>query len=305
MFRLIAAALLAPLVALSPAHAGDRQRLGYGHLITNDFLGDGQDRWRSGAVSSSRIWGPTWTGTAPAGFGELVELRLGMAVLAPDNLRMPAVGDRPYAGTLSAGLHTHFSRQGYDISLGGDLVFTGPNTGLGSLQRAFHDLLDTTGPSSTMLDNQIGNGVHPTFVGEVGRSVDLGHNMRLRPFVEARAGAETLLRVGADLTIGDIGQGELLIRDITTGQRYRSIQNPDLGGFSFVLGADIAHVADSIYLPENRGFVLTDRRDRLRAGVHWQGDGASVFYGVTWLGREFEAQTEGQLVGSLRVNLRF
>lgn len=83
------------------------------------------------------------------------------------------------------------------------------------------------------------------------------------------------------------------------------VTDDDATGFTFLLGADIAHVSDSIYLPEERGFTLTDTRDRLRAGMHWQGEKASAFYGVTYLGEEFDAQTDGQVVGSIRINLSF
>jgi hypothetical protein len=46
-------------------------------------------------------------------------------------------------------------------------------------------------------------------------------------------------------------------------------------------------------------------RTRLRAGVHWQGRQMAAFYGVTWLGKEFRGQDEGQFVGSIRLDLNF
>lgn len=39
-----------------------RQAPGYGRLITNDIIGDGQDRWRTGSVTMSRAWGYRWDG---------------------------------------------------------------------------------------------------------------------------------------------------------------------------------------------------------------------------------------------------
>ncbi|AXI47790.1 DUF2219 domain-containing protein [Sulfitobacter sp. SK012] len=304
MFRIFAGVLMASLVALSPAQAEDRSRLGYGRMFTNDYFGDGKDRWRTGSISSSRVWGPTWQGQVPQGFGELIELRLSAEVLAPDNLETPDVGDRPYAGSITIGAHTHFGWNGFDMSTGADLVLTGSGTGLGSLQREFHELFGMQVPSDEVLDNQI-SGIDPTLVVEMARTLDLSDQVTLRPFLEGRAGAETFVRAGFDLTLGNIGQGELLIRENTTGQRYRVIQNSDNGGFSFVVGADMAQVAKSIYLPEDQGFDLTGSRDRVRAGVHWQGDSASAFYGLTWLGKEFEGQDDDQVVGSIRVNFRF
>ena len=287
------------------ADAGDRHSLGYGRLMTNDYFGDGKDRWRTGSWTSSRVWGSEWTGKAPASFGELIELRVSSEIFAPDNLDRPAAGDRRYAGALSLGAHSHFSWKGFETALGADLVVTGSGTGLGNFQRAVHKALDVRKPSAATLDNQIGGGLHPTLVAEVGRDLSLTPRLHLRPFLEGRAGPETMVRAGVDLTFGNVGIGELLVRESVTGHRYRVISDNSAPGFSFLLGADIAHVSDSIYLPEEDGYALTDSRDRLRAGVHWQGDRATAFYGVTYLGEEFEAQREGQVVGSIHIKLSF
>lgn len=309
MFRQIAGSAIALVLSLvmtaHAADAGSREKLGYGRLITNDFFGDGKDRWRTGSWTSSRVWGSDWTGQAPARFGDVIELRLSSEIMAPGNVERPAAADRPYAGSLSIGAHTHFTWQGFDAALGADMVIMGSGTGLGRFQREIHEVIGATVPSQSTLDDQISGGLHPTIVGEMSRDVALTPNLHLRPFVEGRAGAETMVRAGVDLTFGQIGQRELLVRESVTGQRYRVVRDEDVTGFTFLLGADIAHVADSIYLPEERGYELTESRDRVRAGVHWQGERASAFYGVTYLGEEFEAQTEGQLVGSLRIKFSF
>lgn len=305
MFRQFVAALSALILLSGVAHA-DRVRLGFGLLLTNDFVGDGQDRWRTGSVTSSRVWGPEWTGAMPNSFGEIIELRLGGEIIAPANLQTPAAGDRPYAGALSIGVHSHFQKKNTEFALGADLVFIGSSTGLGSFQDTLHDVFGVARPSSGVLDNQISNQIRPTFVMEMGRSVDLNETTNLRPFVEARAGAETLVRAGFDLTFGQLGKGELLVRDPVTGHRYRTIKNDAWSGASFVIGADMAHVGSSVFLPTNRGLSTTDTRDRVRAGLHVQNkSGAGGFYGVTWLGEEFEGQGSGQVVGSVKFNLKF
>ncbi len=303
MLRTLAAFCLMVLVSL-PAMAGDRSLLGYGRLITNDSLADGRDRWQSGSISSSHVWGPAWQGHAPARFGKVLEMRLGAAIMSPQRLTNPAPSDRPFAGALSLGVHTHARLRRLDISAGADVVLTGPSTGLGSLQRELHELIDVNPSSDAVLDAQIPDGVHLSVVAEAARDIAFGANTRLRPFVEARAGVETMLRAGVDLTVGQLGQAELWVRDPVTGQRYRVIQNSD-PGFSFVMGGDVARVTDSIYLPASRGITLSDTRNRLRAGIHWQGEQASAFYGLTWLGEEFEGQGGNQVVGSVRVRLRF
>ncbi|MEQ6202307.1 lipid A-modifier LpxR family protein [Sulfitobacter sp. HNIBRBA2951] len=309
MFKHVAgtltAAILTVLMCAPAAQAQTRESLGYGRLMTNDYFGDGSDRWRTGSWTSSRVWGSGWDGRAPKRFGDLIELRLSSEIFAPDNLTRASAGDRPYAGALSLGAHTHFEYKGFDAAVGADLVVTGAGTGLGNFQRAVHKALGVRVPSRVTLDDQIDGGLHPTVVAEFGREVSVTPNLRLRPFVEGRAGAETMVRAGVDLTFGSVGAGELLVRESVTGHRYRVIQDAEAGGFSFLLGADIAHVASSIYLPEDRGYTLTESRDRLRAGIQWQGERASAFYGVTYLGEEFEAQTEGQVLGSIQIKFSF
>jgi hypothetical protein len=295
------------LLTLAPVaiDAAERSRIGYGRLITNDTFGDRFDRWRTGSLAASRVWGPEWTGTLPSGFGDMLELRWGLDVVAPENIEAPAVGDRPFGGSISVGLHTHFATRFADVSVGGDLVFVGPSTRLDEAQDAIHDLLGVIPPSAAVKNNQIEDGVHPTLVFEAGRDLDLGERLVLRPFVEARAGFETYARAGFDLTFGDLLQGEFLVRDPVSGHRYRTIRTGG-GGTAYVIGADIAYVEDSVLLPEDRGLQIERERARVRAGVHWQNDkGVGFFYGVTWLGKEFKGQRDDQVTGSVRLTYRF
>ncbi|MCW8844168.1 MAG: lipid A deacylase LpxR family protein [Rhodobacteraceae bacterium] len=302
-FLLMTAIATAPLAETS-AHAG-RERLGYGVLFVNDTIGDGKDRWRSGSVMSSRIFGPQWTGALPQGAGDILELRFQGEVISPDNLITPAPGDRPYAGSLSLGLHTHFAtRGGAEVSLGGDLVAIGPQTGLDDFQGAVHDVLGIKKPSPLTLGAQIPNSFHPSATVEVARDFGLSSRTHLRPFMEVRGGVETYARVGFDLVIGSVGQGALLTRDPVTGHRMRVVRNK-APGLSWVVGADVAKVWESAYLPQARGYTLTQNRARARLGLHWQGEESMVFYGLTWLGEEFVGQRGGQLVGALQFSLRF
>lgn len=297
--------LLAGLLALAaPVLAQDRVKLGYGRLANNDLYGDRADRWQTASLATSRVWGQGWDGTLPERPLDLLELRIGVQLMAPENLRSPAPGDRPYAGALSLGLHSHFALRGVEVALGGDLVATGPQTRLGELQTAFHDTRPIKPPTRSVLSRQVENGLHPTLVAELARGLALGASGHLRSFVETRWGAESLVRAGADLRFGSVGQGELLVRDPVTGHRYRTIKAAD-SGTALILGADLARVGRSVYLPADRGHDLTGSRKRVRAGVHWQGERRSLFYGLTWLGPEFDAQRSGQTLGSLRIDLAF
>ena len=304
MVRLLGLALGVCLAVTGTVQAEGRYRVGYGLVFTNDVIGDGHDRWRTGSVASSRVYAPGWDGAAPARLGEMLELRFNGEIIAPDDISTPAPGDRPFAGALSLGLHSHVTRGRMEYSLGGDLVVTGPQTGLDDFQDFIHDLVGGDDISSGVRRNQVGNEFHPTGVIEAGRSFELGR-VRLRPFAEARVGVETLVRAGADITFGSLTQGELMVREPVTGQRYRVVRE-DVPGYAIVLGADIAHVEDSEFLPSRSTVRIEETRTRVRGGVHWEGrGGGSVFYGVTYLGEEFERQREGQIVGSLQFRLRF
>jgi len=298
------AALFFLMAAADGAAAQERVTLGWGRLFSNDGIGDGHDRWRTGAYTVSRVRGPSWTGALPGTMGEILEFRFQAQIVAPRSLTLPPPGDRRYAGMLSFGLHSHFDWQGLDTSLGADLVVTGPQTGIGRFQTELHDLVGA--PVPTMLDDQIPDAVHPTIVAEVGRRFRLGGAAEIRPFAEAQAGVETFVRLGADLSLGRFGSGGLMLRESVTGQRYRAVPGDIEPGLTFTLGGDIAHVWDSALLPEGGAAVLSEDRSRLRAGLAWQGaGGGAVFYGLTWLSPEYEGQSEGQLVGSLNIQLDF
>lgn len=301
---LIRAAVALAVVAAPAAQAQPRQTLGWSSVFNNDYLGDGSDRWRSSSYTISWLRGPEWTGRRPHEPGAILEYRFRTSTLAPANLTNPAPGDRPYAGTLSFGLHTHFARRGFDVTLGGGIGITGPQTGHGERQRWAHEQLGIPSPSAAVLNNQIENAVYPAIAAEVARPLRLSDRVTVRPFLAAQAGVETLIRAGGDIVIGTWGQGDLLVREPDTGQFYTATRG-GTPGLSLVLGGDAAWVADSHYLPSSRGYRLTDTRKRLRAGVKWQGRRHGVFYGVTWLGKEFVGQSDTQLVGTLNFRINF
>ncbi|MCO6383398.1 MAG: DUF2219 family protein [Vannielia sp.] len=295
--------LLTALASLAaPAQAAERALLGWGRLFTNDVLGDGYDRWRTGAYSVSIAYGPDWQGVAPDRFGQLLEFRLRSELIAPQSLTNPPAGDRRFAAALTFGVHSYSKLGEADLRAGVDLTFTGPQTGLGELQNAIHKSFGLA--ETTVLGNQIPNNAYASFSAELSRELSFG-NARLRPFLEVQAGVESYARAGADLTFGSYGRGAMMARDITTGHRYQVIRSDEDRGFSFLVGGDIAKVYSSEYLPEEDGYMLTDTRTRLRAGMNWQGENAGLFYGLTYLSEEFEAQPEGQFVGALQLRLFF
>lgn len=302
MIKALFAALVAALTVTQPAGAEGRRTLGYGRLFNNDALGDRADRWRTGSYTISMVRGTGWEDRLPGTIGEIWEYRLRSELIAPESLSAPAPGDRRYVGALSFGMHTHFRRSGTGFSLGGDLVVVGPQTGLRRFQRQVHDAVNATAPAAAR--TQIGNNAYPTLLVQAAHPLQLFDRVQARPFVEAQAGAESLLRVGGDLILGRIGQTNLKLRDVSTGHLYHATRS-DGPGASFVLGGDMAMVADSFYLPSGDGYELTETRTRLRAGFHWEGERTGFFYGLTWHGKEFKGQREGQVSGSLRLLLKF
>ncbi|MEM8981033.1 MAG: lipid A-modifier LpxR family protein, partial [Pseudomonadota bacterium] len=279
------------------------QKLGTARLFSNDFLGDGEDRWRTSSYVFGLITGPKWRGERPGKLGEIIEYRYRSEIFAPDDLTNPDPGDRPYAGMRAFGVHSHAKTGGFDLSFGLDLVFTGPQTAQDEVQTAVHDGLGIAGPDTALREDQIEDALRPTALIEVARSRPLGGFASVRPFVEATLGVEDSLRFGADVMVGRSFQNNLLVRDTATGHLIRGAGEAD-PGLGLVLGADFAALGKSRYLPQDQGYDLEDRT-RLRAGVHWQGERSAMFYGLTWMSKEFAAQEEDQVLGSIRLQLDF
>jgi hypothetical protein len=149
----------------------------------------------------------------------------------------------------------------------------------------------------------IEDGVYLNAHGEVGRSFGQGQ-VRIRPFVAAEAGVETLIRAGFDLQLGNFDRAALYTREPISGHRLMGIMGTGGGPVSFTLGTDMAYVADSVLLPAG-GPAPERLRFRVRGGVASTLGRVSAFYGITYLSEEFEGQGEGQWLGTLSWKLRF
>lgn len=200
-------------------------------------------------------------------------------------------------------MHTHFDWAGAETSAGVDAVIVGPQNKISTLHGDLHNLLGL--PAPTVFGAQIGDAIYLTAVGEIGKTYSFGSVAQVRPYVEAQVGAETLLRVGGDVTFGSFARDALMLRDGITGQRYRGVTGDRVEGLSLTMGGDIARIYDSKYFLAGDVATVSDTRSRLRAGVHWQGARSEAFYGLTWLGEEFDQQAEGQVVGSVNLRLQF
>lgn len=304
-FAALFALCLSALTAVTPdvSAAQERVTLGWGRMFTNDAIGDGHDRWRTGAYTVSRLRGESWSGDLPALADGILEFRFRAETIAPQDLVTPSATDRRYAGVLAFGLHSHFDYSGLESTVGLDVVVTGPQTGMARLQSRLHNALGL--PEPQVLGNQIADDAHIAIGGEVARRFSLSQSAGLRPYLSARVGEETMIRAGADLTIGHFMQDSLMLRETVSGHLYRGAAGDRVNGVTLVAGADVARVFDSIYLPDGGVAELEPWRARARTGIYWQGERADFFSGLTWLGKEFGTQPHPQVVGSLSLNIKF
>ncbi len=301
--RIILSMLLSFAAVQTQAADWPYKPLGWGGFVTNDRLGDGRDRWRTGSYTLSVVLGPEGLKQIPAQAGKLIEFRFHAEAIAPDNLVSPAADDRLFAGILSFGGHTHFTAFGGEVRAGADLVWTGPSTGIDRFQSDLHRILE--GQATALPRNQIDDGLYPTASAEWGRSVDLGTTLlRARPFGEVQVGYETFARAGIDVEIGASGP-LLAARDPATGFRYPALMGKGGKGVMLMLGADVAAVGDSVLMPANGPVTARTFRHRVRAGLRLDAGPGWIFVGNAWLGPEFEGQDEGQRVGAITMNLRF
>jgi hypothetical protein len=299
---LIGAVMALTSVCADVAVAGDNQSLGWGRIFTNDILGDGKDRWRTGGYSISNIRGKDWSGALPTTMGEVIEYRFRTEVIAPANLFNPDPLDRRYSGIITFGAHTYFQRNGIEMNLGVDLVVAGPQTKMDDLHEELHDLVG--GPTPRVDNASIDNIILPTVIFEAAKTFRPREQIALRPFIEVQAGIETFARIGGDVTFGSFGSNGLRLRDQISGQRYTGIQGGTSLGLSFMAGADVAYIAESHYL-DTPGIVKEDLRARVRLGLIHEWEKGAFFYGITYLSPEFEAQQHGQVVGSINARFQF
>ena len=303
MLRAALLALGLSLTVPAPADAQTRETLGFGRLFTNDFFGDGHDRWHTGGYNFSVVRGPGWPGRRPAAFGAILEYRLRSEIIAPSFETRRGRVDRPYAAFIAAGLYTHSSLGALDLTLGGEALLMGPQTGISDFQDWYHALWSLPEPIGA--GSQLGDALHFGASAELAWPLHLSDRVTLRPYAGVEAGIEDLVRVGADVILGAVGHTDLLTRDVTTGSLIRAVEGPQTG-FALIAGADWSQVDGSVFLPADLGFAALDSRWRTRAGIHWQlAPEVSFYYGLTYLSEEFEGQEGGQTLGSLKLNFNF
>ncbi len=300
--RLAFSAVLAgsPIAASANELMGDY--IGTTDIFVNDFLGDGQDRWRSGGYSKSWLYRD-----GLLGYGEL---RGRAEIITPwTPAGQGPNNDRINVGLLGAGAFWEQRMGDTRFHYGGELALLGESTGLHAFQEGFHDLFgyengyNFSERNDPIIDDQISGMIS----GEVSHSFVMGDYVRVRPFVEAQAGYETFVRGGGDVVIGLLSDVGRWTRDPITGfiTPMESEFLLDWRGFSLVGGIDYTYMASSQFFPDSGPVEMEDVRMRARLGLLLDLHFYNVFLGVSELSEEFTTQSEKQRVGLLSVDLRF
>ncbi|MGB0659951.1 MAG: lipid A-modifier LpxR family protein [Mangrovicoccus sp.] len=291
-----------------PFQAGaEPRKLGVAWVFTDDLMADPddgwverRDRWRTASGQISWFWGQG--DDAFPGVWQNWELMLGGELITPASLKNPRPDDRPLAGLLYSELAYHVHSNDNYMRLAAGLAASGSQTGWDELVVKIHQ--DRYDPTDAVLEDQIGNQEWLSFRGEFARNLSLNGALLLRPFGILQTGLENLVRAGVDMLIGPNGVPMTLTRNDTTGFLIWPGKDAPVG-WTGLVGGDVSFVMESDLLPEHRGYETTDFRPRLRAGAVYQGASWRGFYGITWMGEEFEAQPESQLVGSIQIGYRF
>ncbi|NIP74475.1 MAG: DUF2219 family protein, partial [Xanthomonadales bacterium] len=116
---------------------------------------------------------------------------------------------------------------------------------------------------------------------------------------------------GGDLFIGSALEGRVWGSDPATSAVFSQASMPRPGtNWTLFAGGDLCYVASDAFL--DGGITVdgpsVDRRDfvdRARAGILVEHGRVGLGFSLNWLGREFESQPEGQLVGAVQVQIRF
>ena len=295
----LGAAALAAILLPAPAAAQSLGHLVGGRdTLVNDLLGDGHDRWRSSAYEHSRLYEDSF-------FGNTTQLRFRAEIISPWKLSAQPK-DRDYANAIGLGMFSMGQSGALGYRLGGEVLMTGDQTGLRRLQENLHDLLGRPASDGQIGRNRrrLGDGVHGLVRAEGWTSLGQGTPWEVRPYVIAQAGYETSATLGFDLIYGAAAHNRRWVREDTTGTPL-IVDSRGAEGVSLVAGADVTRLHDSIYFPADSAVQPEKTRRRARLGLIWRREPFAVFFGQTWMSKEFVGQAEAQRLGVLSLDLNF
>jgi hypothetical protein len=286
----------------SEAHA--EQKIKYRGAVgsfTNDFFGDGHDRWRSGSYQKSFYFQRLQRG----GF-EGVELRARSEIVTPWTPSRQPGGDAAYFTSLGLGGFGHGHFMGVETRIGGEVLVIGDASGMEFIQRSIHEVfgLDASFDPTREGIERVENDVTLRFETEFGKSFQLSGSSMIRPYAELTLGGEQKGTVGMDVVIGSLASAETWTRDVVTG-RLLTPQASHIRGVSLIAGWDIQAVSSSVQIPDGSKVALEPTQRRARLGIQSSTGLGSVFVGQAWLSPSFVGQAEPQRVGMLSLSLGF
>jgi hypothetical protein len=301
MNKFFAASILTAIALSSTIASAEETRSSF---FTNDYIGDGRDRWRSGGYTLSYGFEDDKIGTP-------FNLQLRSEIISAwDSSKQADTDDRLYVGAIGIGAFAT-KRYGFtDISLGGEILAVGDQTGVAKFQGAFHDILGFSGGYNPgeQPHSHLANAFTGILAAEAAMNYYVGSNTVVRPFVGGQYGYETFLRAGADVVIGNMSNAERWIRDPISGfiQPSSSQKSNYMEGYSLVAGFDVTTISESAFFPDHGDVELEPMRIRSRLGLQKGfSNGFSIFYGATHLTKEFSTQYEGQTVGTISIESFF
>ena len=269
--------------------------------LTNDYFGDGHDRWRTGSYQRSYLSDRFDT----VGLG-VIELRARSEIITPWKPSEQPDGDAPFSTLLGFGGFMHGSLATIDLRLGAELLLLGDATGLENIQSIAHEIIGVETSFDDKRDEMPRgeNGLSARAELEVSKSIRFGTSSLARPYVGLKFGADESATLGVDLVTGSLALADIWTRDAVTG-RLITPQADRLSGVSVVGGWDMSQVERSVHIPSGSSATIETFQTRARLGVQFETGIANLFIGQAWLSPQFKDQAEGQRVGMLSVAFDF
>lgn len=302
--RLAAAFCLTCLASASQADTSPFKYAGAGWLLTNDVLGDGEDRWETSSTAISAAFLIGTDNVAASRPFQVIELRHTTRLVSPGWLGWTRNLDRPLGAAQGFGVHTHFNTGPLDWTAGADLVLLGEQSGMVDIQDSIHVALDFDRASDFVLDTQIEDQVRLAGKVEIGLPYEVDQHLAIRPFLEFSAGVETYSRVGVDLVLGAFGRSGVLAREEVSGFRY-AVTEQEADGLSLIAGGDYTYIDSSLFFPDEFEDVMENELTRMRLGVAFNQGRHAIFLGNTWLSEQIKDAPEAQRIGSINYTYKF
>ena len=292
--------------------------------IWNDWLGDGNDRYKSAGVTQSwvipeiRMSQERWI----EGNTSALELQVRGFIATPDNTEIGgAPGDRPFAQYAGVGAHLRTMQR--PVRMGAQTFVwqetrAGVEVGYQGEPLPFFEIME-------MVHGEGGVLITPTNTidGELLANLEARRTLRIHmdlptadlqfaPFVQGSAGMrENSARLGMDVIYGGNLAGRTWNHDPAIGTMMPGASKPKKGyQWAVWVGGDVGYVATDAMLDggfSGDGPSVTKERvtTRFRTGFLFGYDPIAFSYTVTWLSPEFTQQPQGQLVGAITVKYRF